>query len=68
MQSVAIILYFENQVVDYIPYNSAPKVSAFLRRDVNKGFAAAGDRVNSGAGYGLEVPSCVEFCKLVHAC
>ena len=41
----------------YIPYNVAPKVSAFLRRDVNKGFAeVTGDKVNRGAGYGQEVP------------
>ena len=36
---------------------TAPKMTAFLRRDVNKGFAeVAGDQVNRGAGYGLEVP------------
>ena len=31
--------------------------TAFLRRDINKGFAeVTGDKVNRGAGYGLEVP------------
>ena len=31
--------------------------SCFLRRDVNKAFAeVTGERVNTGAGYGLEVP------------
>ena len=53
----AVAVYFEDQVVGHVPYNIAPKMSAFLRRDVNKGFAeVAGDRVNHGAGYGLEVP------------
>lgn len=53
----AVAVYFEDQVVGHVPYNIAPKMSAFLRRDVNKGFAeVAGDRVNRGAGYGLEVP------------
>ena len=50
-------VYYDNHVVGHIPYNITPKVSAFLRRDVNKGFAeVTGDKVNRGAGYGLEVP------------
>lgn len=53
----AVAVYLEDQVVGHVPYNLAPKVSAFLRRDVNKGFAeVTGVRVNRGAGYGLEVP------------
>ena len=44
-------------MVGHIPYNLAPKISAFLRRDVNKAFAeVTGARVNRGAGYGLEIP------------
>ena len=35
----------------------SPFISAFLRRDTNSGFAkVVGDRVNRGAGYGLEIP------------
>ena len=53
----AVAVYFEDQIVGHIPYNLAPKVSALLRRDVNKGFVeVTGDRVNRGAGYGLEIP------------
>ena len=53
----AVAVYYENQVVGHVPYNLAPTVSAFLRRDVNKGFAeVTGDKVNRGAGYGLEIP------------
>ena len=49
MQYVAV--YYENQVVGHVPYNL---VSAFLRRD--DGFAeVTGDKVNRGAGYGLEI-------------
>lgn len=43
-------------VVGHIPFNLAPVVSAFLRRDVNKGlFEVTGAKVNHGAGYGLEI-------------
>ena len=37
--SVLDAVYYDNDVVGHIPYNLAPKVSAFLKRDVNKGFA-----------------------------
>ena len=47
-------MYYGNDVVGHIPYNLAPKVSAFLKRDV-KGFAEI-TGMNRGAGYGLEVP------------
>ena len=51
MHTVAV--YYENQVVGHVPYNLVPTVSAFLRRD---GFAeVTGDKVNRGAGYGLEI-------------
>ena len=50
-------VYYDNNVVGHIPYNLAPKVSALLKRDFNKGFAEiTGERVDRGAGYGLEVP------------
>ena len=53
----AVVVYYENRVVGHVPYNLALTLSAFLRREVNKGFAiVAGDNVNRGAGYGLEIP------------
>ena len=53
----AVAIYHESQVVGHVPYNLAPTVSAFLRRDVNKGFAeVTGDKLNRGARYGLEIP------------
>ena len=53
--SVLDAVYYDNEVVGHIPYNLAPKVSAFLKRDDNKGFAEI-TGMNCGAGYGLEVP------------
>ena len=39
-----------------MPFNLAPCSSAFLRHDTNSGFAKViGDKVNRGAGYGLEI-------------
>ena len=55
--SVLDAVYYDNDVVGHIPYNLAPKVSAFLKRDVDKGFAEI-TGMNHGAGYGLEV-TCV---------
>ena len=50
-------LYIEAVIVGHVPHNLAPRLSAFLRRDVNKVFAqVTGDKINKGAGYGLEVP------------
>ena len=45
-------------IVGHLPYNLAPIVSQFLRRDINKGTSEiSGERViNRGAGYGLEIP------------
>ena len=46
------------QLVGHVPYNLAPIISLFLKRDVNK--ALVGEKVNRlslrGAGYGLEIP------------
>ena len=42
------------QLVGHVPYNLAPIISLFLKRDVNK--ALVGEKVNRGAGYGLESP------------
>ena len=47
----------DSVVVGHIPYNLAPRVGQFLRRDENKAFAeVTGEVVNRGAGYGQEVP------------
>ena len=52
----AVAVLREGQVVGYIPYNLAPTVELFLRREVNKGFVEVnGARVNRGAGYGLNL-------------
>ena len=37
----------ENQVVGHVPFNLAPSISLFLRRDINKAFAkVAGEKSN----------------------
>ena len=44
-------------IVGHVPYNIVPRLSQFLRREVNKGFAeVTGKKENRGAGYGLEIP------------
>ena len=44
-------------VVNHVPYNLASIFSQFLKRDFNKATVEiTGERVNRGAGYGLEVP------------
>lgn len=50
-------MFNEDLVISHIPYNLAPTLSQFLRRDVNEGV----DQVNrlqsiSIAGYGLDIP------------
>ena len=50
-------LYREAVIVGHVPHILAQRLSAFLRRDVNKAFIqVTGDKINRGAGYGLEVP------------
>ena len=45
----------EGRVVGHVPFNLAPIISLFLRRNVNKAFArVTGGKVNRGASYGLE--------------
>ena len=54
--AVAAILA-NGTVVGHVPFNLAPLFSQFLRRNCNKGTAkVTGERVNRGAGYGLEIP------------
>ena len=47
-------IYKDDIVVVHVPYNMAPSLSQFLRRDINKAFAEVmGEKVNRGVGYGL---------------
>ena len=51
----AVAVMKEGRVVGHVPFNLAPIISLFLRRDVKKAFArVTGGKVNRGAGYGLE--------------
>ena len=60
--SHAVAVLRDEQIVGHIPYNLAPTIEMFLRRDVNKGFAeVTGTKVNRGAGYGLELPCKYKF-------
>ena len=55
--SIAVAVLNEEVIVGHIPYNLAPIVERFLRKEVNKGFAeVTSSKVNRGAGYGLEIP------------
>jgi hypothetical protein len=53
----SVTVYKEDIIVGHPPFNLALILSAFLWRDVNKAFAkVAEEKVNRGAGYGLEIP------------
>ena len=53
----AVAVYYGSRTIGHVPYNLAPTLSTFLRREINKGVAVVeGDKVNRGAGYGLEIP------------
>ena len=50
------------ETVGHVPFNLAPVVSASLKRSSNKGLTeVTGNRVNCGAGYGLEIPCKYHF-------
>ena len=52
----AVAIYRDANFFGYVPYNLAPRMSAFLMGE-NKAFAEiTRAKVNRGAGYGLEVP------------
>ena len=62
----AVAIKRTGSVVGHVRFNIAPLVSAFLRRDVNKGlvevtFHPLSTIVIHTLGYGLEVPSTYHF-------
>ncbi len=58
----AVAIINASGIVGHVPFNLAPIMSAFLRRPINKRMAeVTGNRVNRGAGYGLEIPCKYHF-------
>ena len=58
----AVAVMKEGQIVGHVPFNLSPIISLFLRRDVNKAFArVTEEKVNRGAGYGLEIQCVYQF-------
>ena len=56
--SNAVAVLKEDSIVGHVPRNLSPRLFHFFkRRDVNKAFAeVTGQKMNRGAGYGLEIP------------
>ena len=53
------------ETVGHVPFNLAPIISTFLKRSCNKGLVeVTRNRVNRGAGYGLEIPCKCNFYDL----
>ena len=53
------------ETIGHVPFNLAPIISAFLKRSCNKGLVeVTGNRVNRGAGYGIEIPCKYHFYGL----
>ena len=53
----AVAVLQDGVIVGHVPFNLASRLFLFLRRDVNKAFVeVTGEKVNRGAGYGLEIP------------
>ena len=47
----------EETIIGHVPYNIAPSMSRFLKRDVNMAFAkVTGRKINRRSSYGLENP------------
>ena len=62
--SNAVAVLKEDSIVGHVPRNLSPRLFHFLRRDVNNAFAeVTGQKVNRGAGYGLEIP-CTIACTV----
>lgn len=61
VQKFAVAVVKGGRTVGHVPINLAPVFSHFLKRSFNKGTAQiTGEKVNRGAGYGLEV-TCI-YC------
>ncbi len=59
---LAVAITNDDSVVGHMPFILAPLVSYFLMRAVNKGVVViTGEKVNRGAGMGLEVPCIYRF-------
>ena len=57
----AVAIVKDSRIVGHVPRLLSPIIFHFLARSCNKGIAEIiGNKVNCGAGYGLEIP-CV-FC------
>ena len=53
----AVAIMKDGEVVGHVPFNLTRPISQFLQRDVNVGFVeVTGEKVNRGAGYGVELP------------
>ena len=50
----AVAIYRDTEIVGFVPYNLAPRMSAFLMRE--QSVCRKHAKLNRGAGYGLEVP------------
>ena len=47
----------EDRGVGHVPFNFAKPISLFLQRELNDGrVEVTGEKINRGAGYGLELP------------
>ena len=56
MDRKAVVVMNEGRVVGHVPFNLAPIISLFLKRDVNKAFArVTGGKVNRGAVRPLQI-------------
>ena len=57
VDSSAVAVRREDDIVGHVAFNIASVLSQFSRRDCNQGFVeVTGENVNRDAGYGLEIP------------
>ena len=60
----AVAVVNDGDVVGHVPANLTVIISRFLSREMNNGFAeVVGDKVNRGAGYGLEIPCVLQILR-----
>ena len=63
MDQLAVSVVRSGWIVGHVPFNLALVFSHLLKRSFNKGTAEiAGEKVNHGRGYGLEVPYIYCLC------